>query len=351
MEFVKLEGRPFKGKELELLKDFLKRNDLDYDQGIEYSVCLIDENYQILATGSAEQNVLKCIAVDKSARGSGLSGSVISCLTQYEFENGRSHILMYTKPENREMFEDLGFYTVLMTDDVLFMENRKKGFEEFVDRLISESPAEALKPGVAVGAIVANCNPFTYGHRYLVEQALTCCDYVHVLVLADNRSSFGADERFFMVREGIKDLPRAIVHQAADFVISAATFPTYFMKEKVRRERACCHLDLELFGRRIAPALKITKRFVGTEPVCAVTGHYNEEMKKILPGYGISVMEIERKGFKGEAISASEVRKRYENGDLEGIKGLVPETTLEYLEKKKGAGGLRVKPVSKASDC
>jgi [citrate (pro-3S)-lyase] ligase len=335
MEFVKLEGRPLKGKELELLKDFLKRNDLDYDQGIEYSVCLLDENYRIQATGSAEQNVLKCIAVDKSVRGTGLTGSVISCLTQYEFENGRSHILMYTKPENREMFEDLGFFTVLLTDDVLFMENRKSGFKEFVNRLISESPAEALKPGMVIGSIVANCNPFTYGHRYLVEQALNCCDYVHVLVLAENRSSFGADERFFMVREGIKDLPRAVVHQVADFVISAATFPTYFMKEKVHAVRAGCRLDLELFGRRIAPALGITKRFVGTEPVCAVTGHYNEEMKKILPRYGISVTEIGRKCSGGEAISASAVRKWYGKGDFEGLKGLVPETTLEYLEQKK----------------
>ncbi|WP_186422306.1 [citrate (pro-3S)-lyase] ligase [Lacrimispora celerecrescens] len=335
MEFVKLEGRPLKGKELELLKDFLKRNDLDYDQGIEYSVCLLDENYRIQATGSAEQNVLKCIAVDKRARGFGLSGSIISYLTQYEFENGRSHILIYTKPENREMFRDLGFYPVLMTDEVLFMENRKNGFEEFANRLISESPKEALKPDMVIGSIVANCNPFTYGHRYLIEQALTCCDYVHVLVLADNRSSFGADERFLMVREGLRDLPRAIVHQAADYVISAATFPTYFIKEKVRGERAGCRLDLELFGRCIAPALRITTRFVGTEPVCAVTSQYNEEMKKILPRHGISVMEIERMRSGGEAISASEVRKWYEKGDFVGMRDLVPETTLKYLEKKK----------------
>ncbi|GLC79437.1 [citrate (pro-3S)-lyase] ligase [Lacrimispora brassicae] len=337
MEFRKLEGRPLKGKDLERLKDFLNQNDLDYDQGIEYSVCLLDEDYQILASGSAEQNVLKCIAVYESARGLGLSGAIISCLTQYEFENGRSHILMYTKPENREMFEDLGYYTVLMTDDVLFMENRKNGFEEFVNRLISESPAKALKQGMVIGSMVVNCNPFTYGHRYLIEQALNCCDYVHVLVLADNRSSFGAEERFFMVKEGIRDLPRAIVHQASDFVISAATFPTYFMKEKGVAEKAGCSLDLELFGRRIAPALGITKRFVGTEPVCAVTGHYNEEMKKILPRYGILVKEIKRKDFRGEAISASAVRECYEKEDFERLKGLVPDTTLEYLvNRKKG---------------
>jgi len=58
-------------------------------------------------------------------------------------------------------------------------------------------------------------------------------------------------------------------------------------------------------------------------------------MKKILPRYGISVSEFERMCSGGEAISASAVRKWYEKGDFEGLKGLVPETTLEYLEQKK----------------
>lgn len=337
MDYMILEGKPLKGKELDRLKDFLCRMDLKYDQGIEYSVCLLDEDNRILAAGSAEQNVLKCIAVDPGAQGQGLSATVLSSLIQYEFENGRSHILMYTKPKNKEMFEELGFYTVLMTEEVLFMENRKKGFKEFIDRLMNESPAEAFEPGMVIGSMVVNCNPFTFGHRYLIEQALKHCDYVHVLVLGDNRSRFGAEERFFMVREGTKDLSGVIVHQASDYVISAATFPTYFMKEKAQAERANCRLDLELFGRRIAPVLGITKRFVGTEPACAITGQYNEEMKKILPEFGIPVMEIVRKESGGEAISASAVRKLYDKEDFERIKCLVPETTLNYLvNRKKG---------------
>lgn len=337
MEFMELKGKPLKGNDLERLKEFLKRNGLDYDGGVEYSVCLLDEDYRILATGSAEENVLKCIAVDPKARGLGLSGTILSDLIQYEFENGRSHILIYTKPDNREMFEDMGFYTVLMTDQVLFMENKRNGFEEFIKRLIQESPQDALEPGRVIGSIVVNCNPFTYGHRYLIEQALLHCDYLHVLVLSDNRSYFSAEERFQMVLKGTRDLPGAIVHKASDFVISAATFPTYFVKEKAQAEKANCRLDLELFGKRIAPALKITKRFVGTEPTCLVTGHYNEEMKKILPEYGILVTEFERKDYEGEAISASTVRKWYEKGDFERIRELVPETTLEYLiSRKKG---------------
>ena len=100
-----LEGRPLKGYELERLKEFLKSMDLDYDTGIEYSICLEDEDYRIIAAGSVEENVLKCIAISPDHQGEGLSGTIISHLTQYEFEKGRSHLLMYTKPKNQAMFD------------------------------------------------------------------------------------------------------------------------------------------------------------------------------------------------------------------------------------------------------
>ena len=336
MEFMRLEGRPFRGKELERLKAFLTLNQLDYDDGIEYTICLLDENYRIVATGSAHENVLKCIAVDQEARGFGLAATIVSALVQYEFEKERSHILLYTKPENQEMFENLGFYSVLKTGEILFMENRKDGFDQFIHRLKEESPKEALESGSVIGCMVVNCNPFTNGHRYLVEQALLNCDYLHVLVLSDDRSFFHAEDRYQLVKEGVSDLSRVIVHRSSDFVISAATFPTYFIKEKAQAQKANCLLDLTLFACRIAPELKITRRFVGTEPNCAITGQYNEQMKEILPQYGIDVIEFERKQLKGTPVSASMVRAWYEKGDFHHIKEVVPETTLKYLEIKKG---------------
>ena len=64
-----LEGRPLKGYDLERLKEFLKSMDLDYDAGIEYSICLEDEDYRIIAAGSVEENVLKCIAISPDHQG------------------------------------------------------------------------------------------------------------------------------------------------------------------------------------------------------------------------------------------------------------------------------------------
>ena len=54
-----LEGRPLKGYDLERLKEFLKSMDLDYDMGIEYSICLEDEDYRIIAAGSVEEKCIK----------------------------------------------------------------------------------------------------------------------------------------------------------------------------------------------------------------------------------------------------------------------------------------------------
>ena len=73
--------------------------------------------------------------------------------------------------------------------------------------------------------------------------------------------------------------------------------------------------------------LGITKRFVGTEPFCAVTRAYNERMKQILPKYGVEVIEIPRIG----GISASLVRKAMAEGNLELVSKIVPETTMEYI--------------------
>lgn len=329
-----LEGRPLRGKELQSLKEFLQRMNLTYDDGIEYSVCVLNDNYEIIGTGSVEGNVIKCVAVAPACRGQGISAEIISNLVQYEFEKARTHILIYTKPENRAMFGDMGFYAIFETDNILFMENRSKGFADFLEKLCQETPQAAFDERCTIGSVVANCNPFTKGHLYLIEQSLKQCDYLHLFILSDNRSRFSADERFEMVYQGTKSMERVLLHRTQDYIISAATFPTYFFKDRMQGQKANCKLDLELFAARIAPRLNITKRFVGSEPFCAITKEYNDAMKEVLPHYGIDVVEFERHTIEGEAVSASDVRKRLENNEFDAVKMLVPESSYKYLRGK-----------------
>ena len=173
-------GTPFQGYALQQLQDFLHTMDLDYDVGITYTCCILNDDGDIIATGSLEENVLKCIAISNEHQGQGLSATILSHLVEYAFLQNRTHLFLYTKPSNRVMFEGLNFHTIIQTDTVLFMESKRHGFQQFLTQLVEETPPHVLLPKLKIGAVVANCNPFTLGHRYLLEQALSHCDYVHL---------------------------------------------------------------------------------------------------------------------------------------------------------------------------
>lgn len=331
-------GTPFTGRKLGRLKDFLLKEGLSYDETVEYTLLLSDDEGNIAATGSVSGNVFKCIAVSDDFQGEGLSATVVTGLMKYALEKGREHIFLFTKPKNLAMFSDLGFYKIIQTEDVLFMENKRDGIKDFANKLLESSKdryaafADEKGREPLCGAIVANCNPFTLGHRYLIETALKECDLLHLFILSEDKSDFSAEERFAMVSEGIKDLPRVLLHPTSDYLISQATFPTYFIKDKAKAEDANCELDVRIFCECLAGPLSIKKRFAGTEPTDVVTNAYNEAMRRILPEYGMEFVEIKRLETKsGVPVSAKEVRRLLKEGDYGALKSLLPESTIRQL--------------------
>ena len=319
-------GSPLRPWRQKAVAEFLARETLDYDPAIPFTVNLLDDD-KIVATGSLDGNICKCIAVDPAYQGEGLTATVITQLRQEAFRQGLRHLFLYTKPKNRFLFEGLSCYRVAETADTLLMENVKGGVQQFVAQL-----PRPENPGT-VGAIVANCNPFTLGHRYLVEQAAAQVDTLHLFVLSEDKSFFPAKDRLMLVQQGVADLKNVLVHPTGDYLISAATFPTYFIKDKDRIPEIRCQLDLEVFANHFAPALGITRRFVGTEPLCAVTDAYNRQMLDILPKKGIEVTLVPRKEQDGAPISASRVRALLEAQDWAALETLVPPTTLDYLKQ------------------
>ena len=183
------------------------------------------------------------------------------------------------------------------------------------------------------GGIVMNCNPFTLGHRYLIEYAASRVDYLYIFVVEENKSFFPFDDRYELVKKGTADLPNVIVLPSGNFIISAVTFPGYFYKDNLKEAKIDCSNDLNVFAEYIAPALNIKVRFAGEEPLDPVTKQYNEGMSEILPQHGMEFCEIPRKeDAEGiGVISASRVRKLLKEKDFEGLKKLVPPTTFEYL--------------------
>jgi [citrate (pro-3S)-lyase] ligase len=187
-----------------------------------------------------------------------------------------------------------------------------------------------------IGSIIMKCNPFTLGHRYLINEALKEVELLYIFVVEEDKSIFPFIDRIDLVKSGTKDLKNVIVLPSGKYIISAVTFPTYFQKEHITSldNNMDASIDLDIYGQFIAKSLDITIRFVGEEPLDIVTDMYNRQMREILPQYGIEVRIIKRKENRNMVISASRVRKLLKDNNFDKIAELVPETTLEYLKNK-----------------
>ncbi len=294
---------------------------LKADENVEETV-LVWDNGTLIATGSRQDNILKCIAVNDNYQGEGLTATVITTLRRTAFNNGHRHLFLYTKPQNQTMFTSLSFHPVAKTKDVLLMEDKRNGIRSF----LSQQPKSHICDNT--GAIVMNCDPFTLGHRHLIETASQQCEQVYVFVLSENKGFFSAEDRLEMVKQGAKHLPNVTVLPTGPYLISSATFPTYFLKEDNNVSTAQCQLDIAVFKKYYIPHFGITKRFVGEEPFCPITRQYNEALKSDLP---IPIIEIPRFAIGGTAVSAGAVRKLLKSGDFKAASALVPETTAAFF--------------------
>lgn len=321
-------GSPFRGNALRELTDFLARMGLRYDEGIEFTVAIRDASDRIAACASLQGNVIKCVAVDASLQGEGVTATLMTALKREAFERGHRHLFLYTKPENAAQFGGIGFYEIARTDSVLLMENRRDGFQSWIDSV------KCADAGAVVGAAVMNCNPMTLGHRYLIEQAAARCDTLYLFVVSEDKSAVPAADRRRIVEEATADLANVRVVGTDRYLISSATFPDYFLKDQSRNGAVWTGLDIAVFC-RAAKELGITRRFVGSEPFCPTTSAYNAAMGESLPVQGIELTELPRFEKDGTAVSATAVRKLVAEGRWQDAGELVPEATWRYLSDEK----------------
>ena len=310
----------------------LEQEGIRRDQNLDYTCGIYDEDYRVIATGSCYGNTLRCFAVDRRHQGEGLLNEVITHLIEVQAARGNIRLFLYTKPGTAKFFGDLGFYEIARVPDrLVFMENRRDGFSGYLAALEKDRREEGVS-----AAIVMNANPFTLGHQYLVETAAARCDTLHLFVVSEDASLIPAEVRKRLVREGVSHLPGVILHDCGPYMISSATFPSYFLRDSETVIERQARLDVRVFL-RIAEALKVSVRFVGEEPASQVTGIYNRVMAEELPRAGIACSIIPRKCLDGRPISASTVRLAIKNGDDALLRTLVPETTLSWLHSPEAA--------------
>lgn len=342
---------------------FLAANGLRLAPLDRYVVVTRDEDGdEILAGGGLDGNVIKCVAVSESARSEGLMNILVSRLIAIAREEGRESVKAFTKPENEGIFKSLGFALIASSPNAILMENGRGGLPEYKKYL-----ASLARPG-RNGAIVMNANPFTKGHRYLVEQAASLVDNLYVIVVREDRSRFPYAERKAMIEAGCAGLDNVIVCEGSDYAISAATFPTYFLKKLDDATDTQIALDLDLFVNHIAKPLGVTVRFAGSEPEDALTRRYNGLMAEILPGTSVAVVrqdhqpdpelvkgsalrqarrpidfvEIPRLEQKGKPISATSLRRALDKGNLKEAMEYIPKSTVPYLVADLAERALRM---------
>lgn len=311
---------------------FLQSAGLTLEADCESVVCA-EVQGTIVGCGAIAGNVLKCIAVSPDFQGEGLSLKLLTELLTLAYELRRSELFLFTKPQNKALFSGAGFWPIAEADGLaVLMENSSERLARYCRQL-----ALHRQPGKTIGAIVMNANPFTLGHRYLIEQAAARCDWLHLFVVKEDASQFSYTDRWTLIEQGIRGLDNVILHPGSAYLISRATFPGYFLKDRGVTDDCHSQIDLQLFREHLAPALAITHRFVGDEPYCPLTRSYNQRMHEILgapdgSGPPIEVVELPRMEINGEPVSASRVRRRYAERDWSAIRELVPYDTFAFLQ-------------------
>ena len=311
-----------------------------------------DDSGALLAGAGIAGDVLKCLAVSQEVRSEGLLVPLVSRIVS---EHPGENLKIFTKPEYQAVFESLGFHLIAQASLAVLLENGR-GLEKYCEYLQSH-----VRPGKS-GVIVMNANPFTLGHLYLIQKAAQQVDTLYVIPVKEDVSEFPYAERCEMIRAAASaglaaEEPTAeenyfsqgfaknqfssanamptrkgtiIVLEGSDYIISAATFPTYFLKDLSAVSETQMQLDLDLYQRWIAPALGTTVRFVGSEPFDALTQRYNQ----LIP----NAVVIPRK----DEISASKVREVINKGVFRNAAMMCPVTTWPYLLAALAERALRI---------
>ncbi|MDO6355200.1 [citrate (pro-3S)-lyase] ligase [Caloramator sp. CAR-1] len=316
--------------DLKRVKDFLKEFDLSLDDDVDLTLVAVEDD-KIIGTCSAAKNIIKGFAVSRDYQSEGVASKLLTKIQNILFDKGIYETFIFTKPENKSIFEGLGYRFVEGNSDVVLLEGGAANVQKYVRDMFLKSDLDDGEKA----ALVMNCNPFTLGHKYLIEIAAKENERVVVFIVEENKSLFPFDVRLELVKKGVEDLKNVTVIPGGKYIISSATFPSYFLRKEDDRLRAYTRLDAAIFGRYIAKEFNIKRRYVGTEPYCPVTNAYNNALMDILPNFGIEVKIVERLMKDNVAVSASFVRNLIKQGKLEDTKKFVPESTYEFLISKE----------------
>lgn len=307
------------------LEEFLLDKEVIYED-VDASYVIRDAG-DIIATVSVKKNLIKFFYIDEAYQGEGLAIELINSALEDIISKGYRTYFVFTKAKNENIFTSLSMDVIEKTEDVVLLEGGFFKYADWIQNIKKDLDKDEYS------AIVMNANPLTLGHEYLVDKALEEARDLIIFVLEEDASYFSTKDRYKIVKNHYHNNGRVHVYKSGPYIISRATFPTYFLKKDTDKLKVYTELDAKIFAKRIAKDLNIKKRYFGTEPIDKVTEKYNEMMKKILFEYGVESEFIERKKINDEYISASKLREGLET-DFESIKKYLSQDVYEYLKER-----------------
>lgn len=314
--------RAYLQEEKDSIRQLLANKGLQFDDDIDASF-YAEILGKTAATLSVAGNVIKAVAVDDDFAGQNLIASLVSYVLEYLHGRGIWNLLVFTKPQNTGVFQSLSFSLIAKTTHAAMMESSVCGISETLSLLAAQLP-----PCKNRSCIVANLNPITLGHKYLIEEAAKEAEQLVVFLVEENKSFFDFPTRMKLAKQELKNLKNVFVLPSTQYQISSATFPTYFLKKDSDVTSIYAEIDATIFCNYFVPIFKIDRRYVGTEPNCLVTAKYNAALQKEM---GSMLQIIKRKKFGDKEISASIVRQLLKEKKWEELKHLVGEVTFGFL--------------------
>lgn len=323
--------------DVKLVKDFLSGLGFEFDPSeVECTMIVYNLKGELVGTGSHLGRILKYVAVASKFRDTTAFALIVTYMTEKLLKIYK-HTFVFTRPENSVRFSGLG-YTEIASAPPLFT-ILEFGFEsiftyqDYLKTLIVATKTDA------VAAIVVNCNPFTNGHKFLIEKAAAENEVVYLFVVEEDLSAFPFAVRWELIRKGIAHLKNVVMVRGGMYIVSGSIFPSYFLKKETINDvmQKQAELDVQIFANYVVPVMGIKKRYVGTEKYCTTTAAYNLAMQTILPSYGVEVVEVTRKanGLSADNspdyISASKVREAIKQDKLDEVLDFLPDSTREFL--------------------
>lgn len=312
----------FLQEEIDVVRDFLKSFDLKLDDDLTKILYVEDDDNKIIGTISCANYIIKGLAVDPTYQSENLAGVLVNEMIQYFRNNNIFNYQVFTKPMYKDIFISMGFRKIVETKKVIMLEGGVSNISLELDKLKIQLKYQfgPITEETDIAALVINGNPLTNGHVYLIEEASKRHNYVVVFIVEENKSEFSFEERFSMAYLATKRFGNVCVLPSTKYVVSALTFPSYFLKDADEVNEEYAKIDALIFKEHFMKQLFIKKRYVGTEKSNKMNC-YNDTLKEILKD---DLEIVERISENGDVISASRVRALLKENKLNEALDYIP---------------------------